>query len=267
MDRGREGFDTLKCPGVLLNAQHAGNVVGWQGGDNAGDQRVILEQADVADLHGNDCGSQRRSEKSRERGAHAGHDHDPPCAFAEMESFAHFVAKASADLQRSSFTANGSAQEVGKDRRAEDERRHCARDTLFSCDREKNGVCTLAAVEFLVEEYDHSGANGHQEDDLGMCFPQRSGAVDPQRKDAGHQADKRAAQKSVDQKLDHLDESCLYFKQDRFQLIFEVVIIKIHNSPPCAGGSAPLREAGNFSINNSSILEKKPQEKLPIVVQ
>ena len=237
----RESLDAFKCPGVLLDAQHAGNIVGRKGGDDAGDQGVVLQKADVADLHSDNGGGQRRAEQSGESGAHAGHDHDPPGAFGEMESFAHLVAEASADLQRGAFSAHRSAQEVGQYGGAEDERRHCSGNALIAGDREQNGVGSLAVVELLVEEDDQRGADGHQEDDPGVFRSQFCGVIDAQRENAGDEADKRAAQKSVDQEFDHLSDPCFDLEKDRFQLVSEVAVIKVHNFPLVSPAPADWR--------------------------
>ena len=218
---------------MFLHAQHGGNVVGRQGGDHAGNQRVVLQKPDVADLHGDDRGGQRRPKESGESGTHTGHDHDAPCTVGEVESLTHLIAEAAADLQGGTFTAHGSAKEMGGDRGAEDQRRKGSGNALVPRDREKDGVRSFAVIELLIEEDDHCCADGHQEDHPGVLSPQRCGVVDAEREHAGHQSDKRAAEQSVYQEPDHLDEARLDLEQDRFQLVSEVVAVEIHIYPSC----------------------------------
>ena len=100
----------------------------------------------------------------------------------------------------------------------------------------------IAVVKFLVEEDDHGGADGHQEDHPGMLPSQLSGMIDAEREDAGHQTDKRAAEQAVDQKFDHLYEPGPDFEHDRFQLVSKVVAVEIHISPPVEAPCAKTRE-------------------------
>ena len=98
-----------------------------------------------------------------------------------------------ADLQRSAFAAYGSTHKVGEDRGAEDQGSHGPGDALISCDRQKDGICSLTVIELLVEEDNDSCSNGHQENNPGMLRPQLCGIINSQREYAGNRADDRAA--------------------------------------------------------------------------
>ena len=139
---------------MLLNAQHAGNIVGGESSDDAGNERVVLQEADIADLHGDDGSGKRRAEQRGESRAHAGHDHDAAGAVRKMEPLAELIPDTAADLQRSAFAAYGSSQEMGGNGGAEDQRRHRAGDALAPCHGEKDRIRAFAPVELLVEEDD-----------------------------------------------------------------------------------------------------------------
>ena len=186
----------------------------------------------MADLHGDYGGGERRSEECRESGAHAGHDHDPPGFFLEMKALAHLIAKASSDLQRSAFAAYGSAHEVREDRGAEDQGSHGPGNALISCDRQEDGVRSLAVVELLIEEDNDGRSYGHQEYDPGMLRPQFCGKINAKRENAGNRTDDRTAQKAVAQEPDYLQKTCLDLEENRFQLVSEVITVEIHVLPP-----------------------------------
>ena len=186
----------------------------------------------MADLHGDYGGGERRSEECRKSGAHAGHDHDPPGFFLEMKALAHLVAKAAADLQRSAFAAYGSTHKVGEDRGAEDQGSHGPGDALISCDRQEDGIRSLAVVELLIEEDNDGRSYGHQENDPWMLRPQLCGIINAKRENACNRADDRTAQKAVAQEPDHLQKTCLDLEENRFQLVSEVITVEIHIMPP-----------------------------------
>ena len=227
----REGGDTLKTPGMLLHAEHARNIVGGKSGDDTGNQRVVLKQTDVTDLHCDYSSRKRRPEQGGESGAHTGHNHDPACAFVEVKTLAHLIPDTAADLQGGSFTANGRAEEVRRDRGAEDQGRHSARHTLTACDRQKNRVGPLTAVKFLVEEDDQHRADRHQKDDPRMRFPKRGSGVNPAGEDARDSTDQSPAQKSVPEKLDKLRAAGADLENQRFYLIAEIIVVCTHNVP------------------------------------
>ena len=174
---------------MLLNAQHAGNIVGGESSDDAGNERVVLQEADIADLHGDDGSGERCAEQRGESRAHAGHDHDAAGAVRKMEPLAELISDTAADLQRSAFAAYGSSQEMGGNGGAEDQRRHRAGDALAPCHGEKDRIRAFAPVELLVEEDDERRSDGHQEDDPRVRRAKFCRRVDTPRKDARDRAD------------------------------------------------------------------------------
>ena len=166
----------------------------------------------MADLHGDDRGSQRSPEQCRKCGAHAGHDHDAAGTVLKVQALAELVAQAAADLQCGTFASDGGAQKMRSDRGTEDQRGHRAGNALAPSDGQKNGIRPFAPIELLVEEYYNGSADRHQEDDPGMRRPQLCGRVDPSCEDTGDRTDERSTQQSIGEELHNLYASRLDLK-------------------------------------------------------
>ena len=67
-------FECTESEGFGVNAQRKGNAAGSERGNKAGEQGWGEDSAHTFKLHSEKAGGKRSAEKSREYGAHAGHD-------------------------------------------------------------------------------------------------------------------------------------------------------------------------------------------------
>ena len=101
----------------------AGYPIGDVRSHHTGYQSRVVHDADAYDFHGKDSRCHGGSKQGGKGGAHTGHDHNTAIIFVDTQNFAQKVADASAQLQGRALTSGGTAEEMGQDRRDEDQRR------------------------------------------------------------------------------------------------------------------------------------------------
>ena len=123
----------MQGEGLGMGTHQPGHVGRRNGGGKAGDNGRKLQHTDAGNLHGKDGSGQRRTEESREYGAHAAHDDTLPLKLPGLEHFGQHGTQCAAHLQRGTLTSGAAAEKVGK---------HCG-DKNQRCGDGGNGAGTL----------------------------------------------------------------------------------------------------------------------------
>ena len=175
--RPRDAFERIQ---FRLDAQALCNAGADEGGKDAGDERHIVEHSDAYHFNAEDGRGNGRSEKCGENRAHPAHHGDAAVVIGKMQEFTEAAAHPAAELQGSTFTADGCPAEVGEDGRHENQRTGRCRDVVTFGDggQDHIGAAVLFFVQGFVEQGDRRTDDGQKTEDPRMLCPKRGDGLD-----------------------------------------------------------------------------------------
>ena len=156
-----------------------GNPEGGQRGQQAGDQRRVIQKAYADNRHGEDRRRQGRTEQRREEGRHPGERCGAQITVIQVQKLAGFITDGPAHLQRGAFTARGTAAEMRQQRGEKDGRNEVELQALSGLDFADDVVGALAFHgEEGINRHDGGAGQREQPDEPAMCLTERRGHVD-----------------------------------------------------------------------------------------
>ncbi|KAI1697408.1 hypothetical protein Ddc_19721 [Ditylenchus destructor] len=186
-DRARRVMDVMHAP-------QRGDLVGHDGGDHAGQQRVVAQAADGEHLQPEDGARERRAEHRGEARADAGHQQDAAVLGAQLEDVGELVRQRAAHLHGGAFAPDRRAKQVRHDRAAQHQRHHAQRHDLLGVvdlvdDEVVAGI--HAAADLQIEPAHREARQRQAPDQPAMALAGLRGPVQREQEHGGGRAGQR----------------------------------------------------------------------------
>ena len=197
-----------------LHAREFGDIIGNQGGTDAGYQCGVIHNAHTGDLHGKKGGRHRGAEQRGKSGSHAAHQNDFLVCFIKMEQIPQLFAHTSADLKSSALPPDGTAAEDGDNGGTEDEERHAEGNDDFAVDAFDDRIrpAVILIMKSLVEENNQQTAQREGEEHILVPGAQCGRLVQTPGKKRSKEAHGRPGQGAEKQPPQILTHIMVYFK-------------------------------------------------------
>jgi len=169
----------------MPHAPEQADLVGHDGGHEAGQQGVVAHAAECQHLEPENGAGHGRAEHRGEPGADAGHQQDAAIFGAELEEVRELVSQRAAHLHRRALAPHRGAEQVRDDGTDQNQWRHAQRhDPLGVVHLVKQqvvaGLDTLADLQ--VDPADGKPGQGEQTDQPTMLFARLGGPIQREQK-------------------------------------------------------------------------------------